>query len=156
MTTTVQQRFEEALEKARDESLKSEEEYVSSLFANGQETVDFRFDGFSFWNKSTSGGAEELWNYLHEQRLGTDSWNRTVWSLTKEQALTIARLVEEWNADWEYAVAGKFAEELHEEDPDFDQMMYYNAYHIGFSPASGTEHTIRAGAKGMDTAWQWN
>ena len=127
---TMEQQFAEAREKA----LKSSEDYVSSQFAD-QETVAFRFDGFSFWNKSS--GAEELWGYLHEQNLHTDPWNRAIWILDKEQAKTIANLVEEWNAHWEYDIAQK--SDLPEDE---DPMMYYNAYHISFSPANGREHTM--------------
>src|SRR5260221_870056 len=123
-------RIQEQFLAAREKALKQVEEYISTKFADGQETVDFWFNAFSMWGASNPSNA--FWKDFPVER-STDDWSRAIWSLNKADALAIARYVETWNADWEYAIARNY---------DVDQNDYYNAYNVSFSPASGREHTI--------------
>jgi len=140
----AEQRMKAQIGQAREKALQQAEEYISGLYADGQESIDFRFDAFQLWGKGV--GAEEVFKFLREQELYTDDWLRSVFSLSKEQAIELNRRVEEWNTDWEEEVARHY---------DVDQACYRHAYHISFSPASGTEHTISVG-RYFTTSWQWN
>jgi hypothetical protein len=144
MATTMEQQFAEAQERA----LKQVEQEIFALYQDGQEEVSFRFDAFSFWDGRCS-GAREVFRFLHDHQLGTDNWYRGVFSLSKEQAVELAKLVGLWNADWEYQIARHY---------DVDQSEYYNAYAISFSPASGREHQISVSTGGRYTtdSWQWS
>lgn len=138
-------RMKQEFEKARVQAIQEIEEFISSLYTEENQKVDFRFDGFQLWSKSGP-GAEEVWNFLRDNKLSTDEWNRAVFSLTREQAIKLAKLIEEWNAPWEREIARRYP---------VDQNDYYNAYQIGFGPATGTEHTISVG-RHFTTSWQWN
>ena len=142
MILQMEQQFTEAKEQA----LQQVETNIGSLF-EGKQTVDFRFDAFSLWNASDASKA--FWKDF-PAKLDTDDWNRAVWSLSKDRAMEIAKYVESWNADWEYAIASK----VYGGNP----MEYYNAYQVAFGPATGTEHEIpvNAGTYKATTSWQWS
>jgi hypothetical protein len=128
-----------AMQRAKAKSLTAMEEHVLEAFADGQESADFRFDAFSLWGMNVPEDAgREVFHFLKRNNLWIDQWCRGVLSLTKEQALELGRIVEEWNKDWRYAD--------------------YNAYSVSFSRASGTEHIIdvRSPNGHYSDSWQWS
>lgn len=145
-----------AFQAAKETALQQVEAHIEESYQD-KEVLDFRFDAFAFWGSGKSlpqsiidffeGMKPAKERILSGVDLFLDNWYRGLLSLSKEQALELAKLVEVQNADWEYAIARR----LYDGDP----MDYYNPRQIMFMLATGTEHMIKAGAKGHDDAWQW-
>ena len=92
--------------------------------------------------------AKEIRGYLSEQNLKIDRKWRGVFSLTKEQAVKIARLVVEWNKPWRQRIARKY-----NDDPD----ALYDVYDVKFWLADGLERQveIRAANGTVSQEWRW-
>lgn len=153
----AESRMQAQFAEAREKALKAVEDEISALYAEGQEIARFRFDGFSCWSRD-GGLPTEIraffdarypdW-HLSGVSMALDNWFRGVIELAKADAVVLGKLVEAWNAGWEYDIARHY---------DVEQNDYYNAYHVSFGPATGSEHqiTVSTGGRYTTDSWQWN
>ena len=128
-----------AIKRAKDRTMAAMEAEINARFVDGRETAQFRFDALD------ASHTQEIDAFLTANNLHTDYWSRGLFALTKEQALTLGKLVEEYNAPWIYEVTR-----------DMDD---YTACPVKFSPATGSEHTISVAmpsSNHYNDSWQWN
>jgi hypothetical protein len=148
-------RMQAQFAEGRTQAMKEAEEYISSLYTDGQETIDFWFDGFQLWERDLPEDVVAVFNRMlpddkrrswgnNGKAYFLDDWNRGVLTLTKERAIEMEKAVQEWNRDWEASIARHY---------DVDQSCYRHSYWIAFGKASGTEHTISVG-RYFTTSWQ--